>query len=726
MVVIPLVFSAILAISPQAATTCGAEGRVVDQQGAALPGVTVQLAEPPGTMVVTGPHGRFCLALPADNTRRTLVVSLPGFGAERRPAARHVADIVLRPSFAEDVTVTATRTRRLTNAVPVRTEVVSQDSMAASGARTLADAIEFTSGVRIENNCQNCNFSQIRLLGLEGPYTQILIDGQPVVSSLAQVYGIEHIPARMIERIEVVKGGGSALYGSGAVGGVINIIPREAPTRGGVIEFRRERGFSFNTAGDWISRSKRTTVMAFAQRDVVDPQDLDGDGFTEISRRRLSAGGVRANHFLLGGHAKLTGDLQVFHEDRRGGDALDLPPHEAMIAEAITSRRTAASTSWSHQPGASLDYRITVASAWTDRDSYYGVGRDPLAYGTSNNTLALVDAQVNHYAGAHTLSWGAQWQQDRTRDEQPGHGRSLNLRYTTRSLFAQHDWTFARGWQMLSGTRVDWHTALTRPIVSPRFALVASPHDTLDLRLSAARGFRAPQVFDEDLHLTAIGGDIRLVTIDPNLTEERATNLMAGAEWKPPVGPGQALIEVTAFHTRLSNLFHTVVEPDRLWKTNLGGATVEGLEVNLCWGIGDELVLQGGFVSQRARFDDAEPEFGSREFFRSPRHYGTFTARWRSHGGWEAFAGLRTTGRMYAPHYAGYIATSRLEHTPRFTTLDASIGRTFGHLTLLAAGKNLTNAYQRDLDRGPLRDPAYVYGPRTPRSFALTARLELQ
>jgi outer membrane receptor for ferrienterochelin and colicins len=77
-------------------------------------------------------------------------------------------------------------------------------------ARSLAEAMEFSTGVRVENNCQNCNFSQIRLLGLEGPYTQILVDGQPVISSLAQVYGIEQIPARLIERIEVVKGGGSA------------------------------------------------------------------------------------------------------------------------------------------------------------------------------------------------------------------------------------------------------------------------------------------------------------------------------------------------------------------------------------------------------------------------------------------------------------------------------------------------------------------------------------
>ena len=146
--------------------------------------------------------------------------------------------IVMAPGIRADVVVTATRTSRNLGEVPVRTEVITRDLITRSGSRTLADAVEYTTGIRVENNCQNCNFSQIRLLGLDGPYTQILVDGQPVVSSLAQVYGIEQIPARMIERIEVVKGGGSALYGPGSVGGVVNIIPREPPRTGGVLEMR--------------------------------------------------------------------------------------------------------------------------------------------------------------------------------------------------------------------------------------------------------------------------------------------------------------------------------------------------------------------------------------------------------------------------------------------------------------------------------------------------------
>jgi outer membrane receptor for ferrienterochelin and colicins len=89
---------------------------------------------------------------------------------------------------------------------------------------TLSEGLSFSPGLRIENDCQNCGFSQVRMNGMEGPYSQILINSHPIFSGLAGVYGLELIPTNMIERIEVVRGGGSALYGSNAIAGTINII----------------------------------------------------------------------------------------------------------------------------------------------------------------------------------------------------------------------------------------------------------------------------------------------------------------------------------------------------------------------------------------------------------------------------------------------------------------------------------------------------------------------
>jgi outer membrane receptor for ferrienterochelin and colicins len=662
----------------------------------------------------------------------------------RATAVRGVSlDFALSPGLTQEVVVTATRTSRRLDDVPVRTEVIGRDAINATAARTLADAVEFTTGVRVENNCQNCNFSQIRLLGLEGPYTQILIDGQPIISSLAQVYGIEQLPARMIERIEVVKGGGSALYGPGAVGGVVNVIPREPARSGGTLETRTDivgglPNYSVNGALDWVAPDRRTFVTTFAQVDRVKPVDLTGDGFTEVSRRSLEAFGARANRYVLDGRAKLTAEATRMTEDRRGGDLLRLPPQQANIAEWIDTRRTAGSLSWFHTVSRAFDYRVTFALADTSRDSYYGTGQDPNAFGQTTNQLSVVDSQLNHYAGAHTLSWGLQASWEDLLDRQPAYDRLTDARYRNTGLFLQDDWGFAKGWQLLYGLRVDKHSAVSHVITSPRVALMYSPTSTLDIRASVARGFRAPQAFDEDLHLSSVGGEVRFIRLSPRLKEETSGNTMLGAEWKPTIGGGQALFEANVFYTSLTDLFNVQLDDDpatpmmEMLKVNFGGARVYGTELNAGWGMGDEFVIQGGVVLQRARFETPEPIFGSRDFFRTPSRYGNLSITLQRDGLASLFVGLRYTGSMRAPHYAGFIDENRLETTRRFLTVDASVsrpvrlggGRGARQIVFTVGAKNLTNAYQDDLDQGPLRDSDYVYGPRFPRSITAGMRVE--
>jgi outer membrane receptor for ferrienterochelin and colicins len=732
------------------AAQCGVQGTIRDQTGLPLPGVMVT-ATPGGAPAITDAEGRYCLAGLQGGGQVTVVAALDGFRSETHrvdvPLSGTLSPIEITlqaAGFKDEVVVTATRTSRRLAEVPVRTEVVDARLMRAISARTLADAVEYTTGVRVESNCQNCNFSQIRLLGLDGPYTQILVDGQPVISSLAQVYGIEQIPARMIQRIEIVKGGGSALYGSGSVGGVVNIIPREPARRGALVETRFDVmgghvNYSNSGSFDWASSDRQTNATAFVQMDDVKPADVSGDGFTEVSLRELRAGGGRASRYLLDGRGKLTGEVTLFGENRRGGDQVHRPPQEANIAEWIDSRRVGASAVWFHSIRPALDYRITFAAADMHRDSYYGTGQDPNAFGTTDNLLLVADAQVNQYVGRHTLSWGAQATREGLLDEQPAYNRLTDATYRNAGLFAQDDWAFAKGWELIYGLRADKHSAVDRVIVSPRLALMVSPREALSIRASVARGFRAPQAFDEDLHLSSVGGEVRFIRLDPTLREERSTNYMLGAEWKPQAGRGQALLELNGFYTGLSDQFlarendDPATEPVEFLKVNHGDARVYGVEANAGWGMGDDLVLQGGIVFQRARYGEAEPDFGSRDFFRTPTHYGNLTLTWTTARLGTLFAGLRYTGPMKAPHYAGFIDDDRLETTPSFVTVDASIayplfvgGGAGGNrrLTVTVAGKNLTNTFQHDLDQGMFRDANYVYGPRFPRSISVGLRAE--
>ena len=721
--------------------SCTVHGTVRDQTGLPIAAATVTLE---GKRTATDTEGRYCF--PQATKKSRVQVAMAGFATasqdfDASATPRRPLDFTLLPSgFRDDVVVTATRTSRRLDDVPVRTEVVDARSMQAVGARTLADAVEYTTGVRVESNCQNCNFSQIRLLGLEGPYTQLLIDGQPVISSLAQVYGIEQIPARMIQRIEIVKGGGSALYGSGSVGGVVNIIPREPSRPAGLFESRMDwsRGrpnLSHSGSADWAAADQRANVMAFAQIDDVKPLDLTGDGFTEVSLRKLRAGGARASRYLFGGSGKLTGEFTMFGEERRGGDRLDLRPEQAQIAEWVQTRRTAGSGTWFHGVSPRLDYRVTLALAETRRDSYYGTGQDPNAFGDTANRLVVADSQVNQYAGRHTVSWGVQSTWEELRDAQPAYARFTDATYRNTGVFVQDDWAFAKGWELICGLRADRHSAVDGTIVSPRLALMISPNEALDIRASVARGFRAPQTFDEDLHLSSVGGEVRFIRIDPSLREERSTNYMLGAEWKPEAGRGQALFEVNGFLTTLDDLFFVRQDDDpatdalEYLKVNHGRAGVYGVEMNAGWGMGDAFVLQGGVVFQRARHDEPEPDFGSRDFFRTPNRYGNLTVTWTTTRVGTLFAGLRYSGPMKAPHLAGFISADRLETTPAFITMDASLAipvKASGarRFTVTVAGRNLTNAFQPDVDQGPLRDAAYVYGPRFPRSFSIGFRAE--
>lgn len=729
-----------------ASTPCSIQGTVRDATGLPLVGVTV-IAIPGGASSVTNADGRFCLDGIPSGGRVEVTAALSGFRPDTQQVTLPLAGVstpialTLEPAgLTDQVVVTATRTSRRLDDVPVRTEVIDTTLMRAIAARTLADAVEYTTGVRVESNCQNCNFSQIRLLGLDGPYTQILMDGQPVISSLAQVYGIEQIPSRMIERIEIVKGGGSALYGSGSVGGVVNIISREPARRSGVFETRVEAmggrpHYSNSGSFDWASTDRRANATAFVQIDDVTPVDVTGDGFTEVSLRELRAGGGRASRYFLDGRGKLTGEFTIFGENRRGGDRLDVPPEQANIAEWIDSRRVGASATWFHGVAPSTDYRVTFAAAGMRRHSYYGTGQDPNAFGVTDNLLLVADSQVNHYAGRHTVSWGGQATWEDLADEQPAYDRFTDARYRNVGFFAQDEWAFARGWSVVYGLRADTHSEVDRLIASPRLALMVSPRESLNIRASVARGFRAPQAFDEDLHLSSVGGEVRLIRLDANLREERSTNYMLGAEWRPQAGRGQALLEINGFYTGLSDLFLASQDDDpatdalEYLKTNHDNARVYGVEANAGWGMGDDFIFQGGIVFQRARYSEAEPDFGSFDFFRTPNRYGNLTLTWTTTTFGTFFAGMRYTGSMKAPHLAGFIDADQLETTPGTVTVDASVAYPLyvagdRRLTITIAGKNLTNAFQRDLDQGMFRDANYVYGPRFPRSIGAGLRVE--
>jgi len=631
----------------------------------------------------------------------------------------------------EEYVITGTRTEKKLSDVPIRTELIKRGEIEACAARTLADAVDFTTGCRVENNCQNCNFSQLRLLGLEGPYSQILIDGQPTMSSLAAVYGIEHIPARAVERIEIVKGGGSALYGPGAVAGVVNVISRDPLETGAEFKTRYESidGSPYwmaNGVADVVSENRRTKFSVLGQVDRQDSYDRDGDGFTELGERDLESTWMRWKQ-SVGETGILSLDYNHTYEDRRGGNKLNLPEFMADIAESIQTTRDAGSVSWSDAISETFDYRVTGSFAYTDRESYYGAGMDPSAYGHTKNPMYVVDTQFNHYLGAHTVSWGGQFNFERLRDQQPAYDRFTNEQYCNVGGYLQDDWALSDTVSLVLGGRVDKNSELDEAVLSPRAALKWSPSEPFTMRASYAHGFRAPQVFDEDLHITQVGGEGQVIRNGSGLEEESSDSFALGAEWTPKVGPGHMLFETTPFYTKIGDSFFldeqdNPATPDQEFvRVNRGGAEIYGAEFNVGYQLSENFEATVGYVLQESQFDDAEDDFGSKDYFRTPDDYGVFKLSWKNPDFVDVFLGAKYTGNMKVPHYAGFIAEDRLETSESFVTFDVSLSKTWtvldNELTATLGVKNLTDEYQDDLDKGPDRDAGYVYGPRYPRTI---------
>lgn len=635
----------------------------------------------------------------------------------------------------DDMVVTGTSTEQLLCDVTVRTQLVASDAIAAMGSLSLADAVEFTPGVRVLNGCQNCNFTTLSLLGLEGKYTQILFDGRPTYSGLSLVYGLEQIPAEMVDRIEIVKGGGSSIYGPGAVGGVVNVIPHdphadEVHARVRYADMDGAAAWKAGFGGEVVSDDGASGLTFFGTAGHADPYDRNGDDFTEIARLRSTAfGGRFVRH--AGDAGRLTLDFGRIYEDRRGGDRIDSPPTHVSIAEWIRSTRTSVGLDWRDRIGENTEYVVGTAYAHTHRETYYGADGDPDAFGLSRNPLWIVDGQVNHLMNDHMVSVGVQHSRDNLVDEHLAHGRTLDKTYTNTGIFIQDDWIPVESLNLVVGTRLDAHSELDDPVVSPRAALRWRAGDAVTLRGSVSTGFLAPQTFDEDLHIAIAGGEPQVITNADDLKEERSRSYAFGLEAMPAIGGGFGLFEVNVFRTDLTDAFSLTDEfadedadVFEFRRINVGGAVVQGAEVTVGYMQG-RLESQVGVVRQIGEYDDPQ-DFDSREFFRLPETSGVARLYWRDPSFADVFVGLRHIGEMKVPHYAGDIEEDRLETSDTFLTLDVSVSKQFAfggeEIGLTLGGNNLTDAYQDDFDTGAERDPGYVYGPRRPRTWF--ARME--
>jgi outer membrane receptor for ferrienterochelin and colicins len=252
--------------------------------------------------------------------------------------------------------------------------------------------------------------------------------------------------------------------------------------------------------------------------------------------------------------------------------------------------------------------------------------------------------------------------------------------------------------------------------------------------VSYSSGYRAPQAFDEDLHIDAVNNQSSIIELDPNLRPEYSHSLSASADLYHNFGTLQANLLVEGFYTILDDVFALAKtgenEAGYIIQTryNAAGAKVKGLTTELKLGIPNIFELQMGYTFQRSRYDEPEEWSESveaeRRMFRTPDHYGYFTATADITHNFKASLFGNFTGQMLVPHSAGYIDADRNELTPNFWDMglrlayDVKLTEAIS-MEIFGGVKNILNSFQSDIDRGPFRDSVYIYGPMMPRSFFL-------
>lgn len=283
---------------------------------------------------------------------------------------------------------------------------------------------------------------------------------------------------------------------------------------------------------------------------------------------------------------------------------------------------------------------------------------------------------------------------------------------------------------------MDKHNLIEHPILSPRVNLLYKPQDKFQARLTYSTGFRAPQAYDEDLHVTAVGGEGVLIKLADDLREERSNSYSGSIDYTTTFGHWQANVLVEGFYTGLNDVFiledigydsngYAIKE-----RRNGNGARVYGANLDAKLAHGKEAVLSLGFTAQRSRYNS--PEIWSEDsngtplttsrMMRTPDYYGYFTFTSEPVKNFDFSLSGTYTGSMIVPHYAGYIEEDRMETTPNFFDLNVKFNYTFilqDHIKLQVnmGVQNIFNHFQTDLDRGEFRDSGYFYGPTQPRTL---------
>ena len=671
----------------------------------------------------------------------------------------------------DEVVISATRNRVEKRNAPVVVSTLKNRLLTATQSASVADGLNYAPGIRVETNCQNCGFTQVRLNGLDGGYTQVLLNSRPVFSSLIGVYGLEQIPTNIIDRIEVVRSGGSALYGSSAIAGTVNVITKdpilntwEIGTNLALIDGESlDKSLTFNTS--IVADDLNSGISLFGTYRNRESYDANEDGFTELVELRNTTVGAKA--FIKPTEkSKISINLNSIREYRRGGDRLHLAPQFTNITEELDHDTFIGGLEYElYSKDDSEKFQVYTSASYTNRGSYYGglgggrTRQDSIlannAFGKTKDLAWINGVQfTKSFKNKHILTAGVEFNHSNTEDQIQGYNRLIDQQVNSLGGYAQYEWKPSEKFTALVGVRldnvnvkgdysiggIDRNIDINQTAFSPRVTISYQLAEHLKFRGGYSRGFRASQAFNEDLHISSVGGEPQFVILSDDLKTEFSNAYTASFNFSRNIGLLQMDFLLEGFYTTLKDPFTLVSTGSVLSNGSIleevrngSGAKVQGANFEFGLSPNTKWQFQLGGTIQRSRYDEpqilfetdgtpGESDIVVDEFVRNPNVYGYLNTTWIPSEKFNLDLTGTYTGSMTVPRVISDTGFLQLNEVDSFfdlnLKLESHIDFNDSFMTTFSLGvKNLFNSYQNDFDTGPTRDSDYIYGPNAPRTF---------
>jgi outer membrane receptor for ferrienterochelin and colicins len=549
---------------------------------------------------VTDVDGNFTLKLPAGN--HELKISSIGFSTQIKKIALDsdlTLDFTMTPDVQniEEVVVSGTMKEMTKMASPVPVDIISPKFLFKNPTPSIFEALQNVNGVRPQINCNVCSTGDIHINGLEGPYTMVLIDGMPIVSSLSTVYGLSGIPNSLIERVEVVKGAASTLYGSEALGGLINIITKNAK-KAPILSFD-----SFATTWGEVNTDLAVKFKISPKINVLtglnsfhfnNRIDLNNDNFTDLTlQKRISLFNKISIERPQNREASLA--VRLFYEDRLGGEINWKPENRGgsdVYAESIYTKRFELIGNYQLPVKEKVTFQYSYN--YHNQNSYYGT----TAY-MATQQIAFGQLVWNKTFLKHDLLTGIPFRYTFYDDNSPAtlsnDGKTNQPDHIKLpGIFVQDNFNITPNQILLLGMRYDYNSTHGN-IFTPRFAYKLSDSKNLNVvRFNVGRGYRVVNLFTED-HAALSGA--RKVVIAEELKPEQSWNTNINYVKKVILNNGFIGIDASVFYTYFSNQIlpdYTTNVNQIIYKNLNGHAISKGASLNLDFSFDNGLKILAG------------------------------------------------------------------------------------------------------------------------------------